>query len=141
MIIETIKSRIKAATLSKSEVEKSTLKVILGEIERKIKEPSEDEIYSIIRKMIVSNQESVSYGKGLDRLKEEMDVMASLLPQELPMEEIEKWAQENTEMLKSLKSEGQAIGVAVKALKPVAASSGKILNSGVVADVVKKTRI
>lgn len=115
-MIETLKNRLKQAILSKNEIEKSVLRVLLSEIDRRTntKVISQDEIYNIIRKLIVSNKECNKIRHNI-QLDLENQFLASLLPQELSKEEIFKHIQ--TLDFSQCKGSGAAVGLAMKYFK------------------------
>jgi uncharacterized protein YqeY len=142
-MINEIKERIKTATLNGKEIEKNILKLALSEIlsyQMKIGSISAEKTDSILRKLIQSNEEAIKLYKDENRinnLKEEIEVLNSFLPKLWDKSQIVSELRAVVEQIKLAKSEGQAIGVAMKKLK----ESKAPVNSNDVSDVVKNIRI
>ena len=105
-------------------VERDILRLILGEVQtleaKSGKKIPEEKIESIIRKVIQSNEETISFSPS-EKLEEENKILSSFLPKTLTQDEIEAFFLNSSnaeyELIQSVKSEGQAIGLAIKTLK------------------------
>ena len=150
-MLDAIKTQIKTALINKNEPEKTILRYILGEAQlleaRTKKDVTDEQIFKIIRKTIESNEEVLVVretrqaggpisAKHSDKLVEENRILQNLLPTYLSQEEILDFLKPHENELKSLDSEGKAIGMAMKLLK----ASDAMVNSADVAAVVKKVR-
>jgi uncharacterized protein YqeY len=129
-LIDQIKTRITAAMKARSTVEKEVLRVALGEMqiaETRAGALSDDEAAAIVRKLVKSNHETLTLtadeGQKLT-LTQEIQILESLLPKALSVEEIVGLLAPVADQLRSAKSGGQATGVAMKHLKSVNANAG-----------------
>lgn len=140
---ETLRSELLSAMKAKDENKKDVLRVVLGEVEttesRSGVRLPEDKVQAILRKLIESNEETIrlsnpanaslasdetSLSLMIVNLREQNTYLSSLLPKRLTKEEILSKLNEptastvvvNTDIL-SAKSEGQAIGLAMKFFK------------------------
>lgn len=116
-----IHSEMIVATKARKDVAKNILKVILSEISsQELAKPLiNEDIIKIIRKVIQGIDETLKYlqqncGNYL-KLIEEKQVLETFLPTCLTEEEIRQELE--IDKLKQCKSEGQAIGMAIKQLK------------------------
>jgi uncharacterized protein len=143
MIIDEIKRRIRQAMKDGNSVEKEVLRVALGEIQtteaRGTGAMTEEAVAAVVRKLIKSNEETASLTDDGDRkrtLEQEVVVLRSLLPQGMSIEAIVTALEPLREAIRGSASDGQATGVAMKHLKPMAANaSGKD-----VAEAVRRIR-
>lgn len=142
-----INNRLLLAMKNGNVAEKSILRVIKGEwtnVEnsyewRKTTGHSpitDDRIYKIIQKLLEGNNETMKLLPPEDprfkNLQEENEIMKSLLPTQLTKEEVENHLASLLDQIKSAKSEGQAIGVAMKHFKTENLSvDGKIVGEAV----------
>jgi uncharacterized protein YqeY len=128
---------------------KNLLKVVIGEVDtiaaRNTGKPfSDEDVQKIIRKMIVSNKETMDSMKKVGRdkedryalLEEENVYLSSLLPKTLTVAEIQSKLIDIAESIRSVKSDGQATGIGIKYLK----SKSLSFLSDDVASVVKLMR-
>jgi uncharacterized protein YqeY len=132
-VIETIRGRITSA-MKEKKPEVSILRLALGELQR-VNDPNDETCYKIIKKIITNNEETYKL-KGQDSLLVENSILKSLLPTELNTEEISHFLLSVIPQIREAKSEGMAIGIAMKILK----ATGKGVNSGMVASIVKSLR-
>jgi uncharacterized protein YqeY len=122
------------------------LRLVVGEIELAPKAMTNDQIISVIRKNIKNNEESQKFlDKNTDsysKLAAQTEVLESFLPGTLTLEEIESQLLSSEgpefEQIRDAKSEGQAIGIAMKFFK-VAGLSQNVLGDDIRV-VVKKIR-
>lgn len=127
---------------------RNLLKVVIGEVNtisaRTNKHLSDEEVQKIIRKLVVSNKETIEGMEKVGRekeqryaiLKEENEYLATLLPKMLSMDEIKNGLADLTEAIRNAKSDGQATGIAIKCLK----GKGLSFLGDDVASVVKELR-
>lgn len=129
-LIDQIKARITAAMKAKSSVEKEVLRVALGEMqiaETRAGSLSDDEAAAIVRKLVKSNHETL--GLTTDEaqkqtLTQEIQILESLLPKTLSVDEIVALLGPVAEQVRAAKNSGQATGVAMKHLKSASANAG-----------------
>lgn len=143
MLVEDIKKQIATAMKSGDAVARDVLRLALGEIQtaeaRKNAPTSDDEAAATIRKLIKSNEETLGLsaeGQSATALRREIEVLSSLLPKQLSVEDIVAALAADHEAIKAAKSDGQATGVAMKTLK----ASGKAVSGNDVTSAVKKIR-
>ena len=130
-LVEVMRDKVKVAMKSGNVVEKSILKLILGDCDTLLnsaqqggKPLTDEQVSKIIRKIILSNNETLqdercknlSEDKKLIILKEN-EILESLLPKLLTQDQIREKISSIEADIKSAKSEGQAVGVAMKLLK------------------------
>lgn len=132
-VIEQIRGRITSA-MKEKKPEVSVLRLALGELQR-ANEPNDETCYRIIKKIITNNEETYKLNKQ-DALLVENDVLKTLLPAEMSTEEISHVLLDVMSQIREAKSEGQAIGIAMKTLK----GTGKGVSSAAVAAIVKSLR-
>ena len=143
MISEQIQKDLVIALKNKKEVEISTLRLLLSEIHNyqieKQTELDDEEIVVVLRKEVKKRREAIdAYQKGgrqelADKENQELDVLSKYLPQEIPLEELEKITKEVIEELgASTPSDfGRVMGVVMSKVK------GRI-DGTKVSEVVKK---
>ena len=138
-VITAIKAEVRNALAEKKDVKKNILRFVLGEaqtLEVRTNQPvSDEQVYNIIRKTIQANNETLTKGPS-EKLDEENQILSALLPQVWSLDEIEAFLNPSLQSISEAKSDGQAIGVAMKALKAVSAP----INNADVGVVVKKLR-
>lgn len=110
------------------QVELSVVQVVLGEVD-KIKgstgnEPSDEQVASIIRKIIEANNETIGHMKGrkdkkadINKLQKENSYLSDYLPKTLSLVEIIQELDAVEDKIKDAKNDGAATGVAMKHLK------------------------
>ena len=124
MLLETIQARLKDARKARREVEREILRVALGEIqteEARGTAMGDPEIERVLRKLIKSNGETLEATTNATQaavLREEIAILQALLPQQLGIEQIVALLREVEADVRAAKADGQAIGVAMKHLKP-----------------------
>jgi uncharacterized protein len=131
MLVDEIKARMFQAMKAGKTVEKEILRVAMGEITTEAARPgrlgNDEESAAIVRKLIKSNEESLGHTTGAAEqavLKEELEVLASLLPKGLDENQILHMLASVADAIKSAGNDGQATGIAMKALKSTGASVG-----------------
>lgn len=141
MLIDEIKERIKKAMLAKNEVEKGILRVVLGEAQQKNFTKDED-LHKIIKKVVEGNSETIRALPESDSRKsvlvQENEILQKMLPVLWDRMSIEAFFLNSNnsefEQIRDAKSGGQAMGIAMKALK------GKPVAGEDVSAVVNKIR-
>lgn len=139
MLIETIRTRLKDAMKAGRTVEKEILRVALGEIQteeaRNGKPPTDPEIEKIFRKLVKSNTETMEATvapSDKDILRQEIQVLESLLPKVLDEAAIIAALSPIADAIRSAGNDGQATGVAMKQLKELAVTvDGKTVSAAV----------
>jgi uncharacterized protein len=123
MLLDRIKDDIRKAMFAKDDNRKNILRVVVGEVQRKsfVRGTTEDDIYKVIRKLIEGNNETLKFMLPSDvksMLCEENEILNSYLPRLWDQEKIEAFFHGDlSKQIKDAKSEGMAIGIAMKALK------------------------
>jgi len=113
-------------------ITESILNVAIGEIEletsrRMPPKINEEQVVKIVRKLIDSNRETIARledGAAKDILIQEIDILESFLPQEWDENQIRRFIEDDSALLSSVadaKSDGEATGKAMKALKSIKA--------------------
>ena len=147
MLVDRIKAAMTQALRARDGVAKNVLGLALGEIqsaEARTNRPlREDEAQTLVRKLVKSNEETLSLAaaEGADsaravELRREVEVLSLLLPATLSVEAVMVALEPLREALRGAKSEGQAVGLAMKHLK----ASGALVDAPNVQDVVKRLR-
>jgi hypothetical protein len=143
MLSDDIKKRMMQAMKAGRVVEKEILRVAVGEITmtaaRAGKDVSDAEVQTIVRKLLKSNEETLTVSSDAAQqatLREENEILQSLLPKALGVDEIADLLAGVSPAIRDAKSEGQAIGVAMKELK----SKGAIADGKLVGEAVARLR-
>jgi hypothetical protein len=143
MILDAIKAEMFKAMKSGDVVAKEVLRVAVGEITtdaaRPGKKGDDEEAQAILRKMIKSNDETLAAGVDPERksvLERETALLSSFLPKSLGVDEIVAALAGVADAIRAAGNDGQATGVAMKALKP----TGAVVNGKDVSAAVKKIR-
>jgi hypothetical protein len=124
MLKEEIKKRITAAMKEKRDAERDILRLALGEIQtgeaRAQKDLTDDEVAQIVRKLIKSNEETLTAtvdAAAKAVLAKENEILATLLPKGLTTDEIAAHLAAVKDAIGAAGNDGQATGVAMKHLK------------------------
>jgi uncharacterized protein YqeY len=144
VITNEIKARMLAAMQARDAVAKNILGLALGEIQtaeaRANKALGDDEAMAVLRKLVKSNEETLGHAKDdaarTTELRREIEVLSSLLPKALSAEAVMEALAPVTEALRAAKSDGHAMGVAMKHLK----ANGAVVESAAVQEAIKKVR-
>ena len=128
-LVEDLKKRIATAVKDGDSVARDVLRLALGEIQtaeaRKNEKLSDEEATAALRKLVKSNEETLGLsgeGERANTLKKEIEVLSSLLPKQLSVDEIVAALASQVDAIKAAKADGQAVGVAMKHLKSTGAS-------------------
>ncbi len=132
MLIDEIKARMNRAMRERDEVVKNILGLAVGEIqtaEARANRPiTEDEASAIVRKLLKSNEETLALSGADDArspaLRREIETLAAFLPQSMSVEQIAEALAPMAESIRAAKTDGQAMGVAMKHLKGAGAVAG-----------------
>jgi uncharacterized protein YqeY len=143
-LIDDIKGQIKDAMKSGDTVARDILRLAQSEIQmaevRKAATLSDDEAGAAVRKLIKSNEETLSLSaENAERaatLKKEIEVLTALLPKQLSVDDIVKELEPVKDAIVAAKADGQATGVAMKHLK----TTGANVSGNDVGAAVKKIR-
>jgi uncharacterized protein YqeY len=142
MLVDELKKRIAVAVKERDQVAKDVLRVALGEIQtqehRANARMSDDDAIAVVRKLVKSNEETLasSSGERAATLERENEILGSLLPKRMTLDEIAAALAPQREAIRAAKSEGQATGIAMKHLK----SSGASFDGTDAAEAVKRVR-
>jgi uncharacterized protein YqeY len=149
-LIDQIKNQIKTCLKEGDKVQLNILRVVLGDVQKKMADGDEErrlladtdeEVQRVIRKIMEGNTETLGLITPEDArhaiLARENKILQEMLPQTWDAKEIEAFFLNHNdpifEQIKNAKSEGQATGVAMKALKSVNAPvDGKLVKEVVV---------
>jgi uncharacterized protein YqeY len=124
-----LRTRLQEAIKARDDLAKDLLRVILGEVStrqaRTGKEPGDEEVQAIIRKLMAGNDETCKELEHRDRttheaygrLARENSYLESLLPRTLDRAAIQRELEAMAADLKGARNDGQATGLAMKHLK------------------------
>lgn len=143
MLLDEIKARLLAARKAGRDVEKEVLRVALGDVQtaeaRKGQAATDQEVASILRKLLKSNEETLAATTDPAQqaaLREENTVLTELLPRTLSADEIVAALAPVADAVRSAGNDGQATGVAMKHLR----SAGAPVTGQDVAQAVRTMR-
>ena len=124
MLKDEIKKRINLAMKEKREAERDILRLTFGEIQtaeaRSGKDITDDEVSQIVRKLIKSNEETLTATADATAkavLVTENTILATLLPKALTTDELVTHLGAVKDAISAAGNDGQATGVAMKHLK------------------------
>lgn len=122
-------------------LEKEILRVVVGEITTDAARPgrkgSDEEAHALIRKLLKSNDESISANPDPEKLAElrrENEILGSLLPKGMSEDDIAAALEPVKDAIRAAGNDGQATGVAMKHLKAAGAPGpvdGKLVAAAV----------
>ena len=142
MLIGQLKERMRAALKARRTLEKEILGVALGEletVEARKGSLSDEEGFAIIRKLVKSNRETIDASPTPEQkktLEEEIAILEELLPKSLGAADIEAALAGVKDAIRGAGNDGQATGIAMKALKATSA----VVDGKLVGEVVRKLR-
>ena len=144
MLIDEIKSRMTRAMRERDDVVRNILGLAVGEIQtaeaRANRPVTDDEATAVVRKLLKSNEETLALTPADDPraapLRREIEVLTSLLPASMSAEAIGAALAPVADAIRAAKSDGQAMGVAMKHLK----AAGATVESADVQKAVAKVR-
>jgi uncharacterized protein YqeY len=139
MLLDEIKARMFRAMKEKREVEKEILRVAVGEITTDAARPGrkgdDAEATAIVRRLQKSVEETLATVQDdaqRTTLKEELEILASLLPKALGLDEIVAALTPVAEAIRAASGDGPATGIAMKHLKGAGISAdGKLVSEAV----------
>lgn len=142
-LVETMRARVKEAMKARREVEKTILRVALGEVQseevRNNTTLDDAAVEKILRKLVKSNTETIAATDDAERnaeLKAENEVLESLLPKRMTEDEVVAALGPVADDIRAAKADGAAMGLAMKHLK----STGAAVDGKVVSAAVRKLR-
>ncbi len=120
-----VKKSMFAAMKAKKNLEKEVLRTVMGEVtmaaaRAEVDEISDEEVQTILRKLIKSNREAIEAQSDAERkqeLESEIAVVEKFLPRSLGVDEIKEALAPVIEELKAAPNQGPAMGIAMKTLK------------------------
>jgi uncharacterized protein YqeY len=143
MLTDILRARAAEATKSKNTLAAQILRLALGEIQtaeaRAARPLTEDEAVAVVRKLVKSNEETLSMTTSEEQkktLRDEIAVLSSVLPATLGPEQIAEKLADVKEAIKAAANDGQAMGIAMKHLK----SAGIAAQGADVSKAVKAIR-
>jgi uncharacterized protein len=151
VLVDEIKARITRARREKDDVARDVLGLALGEIQtaeaRANRSLRDDEAVAVVLKLLKSNEETLSLasedgagGQGPElralALRHEIQVLSSLIPATLSPDSIERELASVADEVRAAKSEGQAMGVAMKHIK----TTGARVESASVLQAIQRLR-
>jgi uncharacterized protein YqeY len=143
-----LQAKLREAMKAKDDLARDLLRVVLGEVStrraRTGKEPGDDEVHGIIRKLIAGNDETrgelerrgQTTHEAYERLGRENAYLETLLPKTLDAAAIRKELEGIAAALRGARNDGQATGLALKHLK----GKGLAVQGEDVAAVVRQLR-
>ena len=138
-----MRGRLKAAMKGGKTVEKEILRVALGEVQteeaRAGKDLDDGAVEKILRKLLKSNRETLDATEDAGAkapLAQENAVIESLLPKTLGEEEVIAALADTRDAIAAAGNDGQATGIAMKALK----TKGLAVDGRTVSAAVRKLR-
>src|SRR5688500_4377667 len=115
MLVDELKKRIATAVKDGDSVACDVLRLALGEIQaadaRKNTQLSDEEAAAALRKLVKSNEETLGLsgeGEQATTLKKESEVLTSLLPKQMSVDEIVAALASHVDAIKAAKADGQA---------------------------------
>jgi uncharacterized protein YqeY len=131
MLIDEIKTRMTRAMRERDEVVRNILGLAVGEIQtaeaRANRPVRDDEATAIVRKLLKSNEETVALAGAEDArtpaLRREIEVLKELLPKSMSAAQIAEVLAPVADAIRAAKTDGQAMGVAMKHLKSAGATA------------------
>ncbi|WP_394833462.1 GatB/YqeY domain-containing protein [Pendulispora rubella] len=130
MLVDTIKARALEAMKAKDHDASNILRLALGEIQmagvRSEREVTDEDAVTVLRKLIKSNEETLSMSEAPEQratLQKEIALLQSFLPASMSVDAIAEALAPVLDAIRGAKSEGQATGVAMKHLKSTGANA------------------
>jgi uncharacterized protein YqeY len=142
MLLDDVKARMRAALKAGRTAEKEILGVAVGElqtVEARNGGLSDDDAMAIIRKLVKSNRETLELSTDATqraKLEEEIRILEELLPRALDEAGLQSALEPHLAAIRAAGNDGQATGIAMKALK----AAGAVVDGKLVGVVVKKIR-
>jgi len=111
MIIDQLRIELKLSIKSNNSQKRDDIRLLLGECERINANLTDEEVLSLVKKLIKKEEEVLALTKA-DSSSFYL-LLKSLLPEAASAEEIKEWIDQNVDFSK-LKSKNQAIGMVLK---------------------------
>jgi len=125
---EKIRSDLKKSMLAKDESRTSALRVVLGEFQRQArKELTDQEVQSVIRKLVKSENEMLA--RSGTKTSEYMEVLESYLPKQPTEEEIREWIAGNIKI--------EDFNNKIQAMKPIMTHFGGTADGNLVRKILE----
>lgn len=129
MLADDVKKKMIEAMKARDTIAKEILKVALGEMDviesRTGTRPSDEEAQGVLRKLVKANEETLGHARNQeekDVLLRELEVLASLLPKSLGVEETVSALAPVRDAIRSAKADGPGVGIAMKHLRSISAT-------------------
>lgn len=148
-LVDTLRTQIKQAMRDKDSVRRDILKLALSEItsQAAMGEVTEERAEKLVRKIVENNQESIaalakrdsgSDREKLEQLECENKILEELLPKEWSVADVQSFIEKAglAESIAAAQNDGQAMGIAMKAIK----SEGAAARGNVVNQVIRSLR-
>lgn len=132
-LIDKIKTDILSSTKSRNTTASEILKVVLGECQTK-NDFTDDFVIRYCRKLVEANTETMKFGDYV-KLSRQNELLRSYLPKEVSEDELEVYANQIFDEIKTAKSDGQAVGILVKYVKSIGLSASGDVAKRVVTSV------
>jgi uncharacterized protein YqeY len=129
MFVDTLRAASFTAAKERDTVAKDVLRLAIGEIQNaEVRGATVDDAAAmvIVRKLVKSNLETLAAttdGETKAKLTRENEVLLALLPSSMDADAIARALEPVAEAIKAAKSDGQAMGVAMKTLKATGANA------------------
>jgi uncharacterized protein YqeY len=142
MLLDDVKVRMRSALKAGRSTEKEILGVLAGElqtVEARKGSLTDEEAVNIVRKLVKSNRETLELSTDpaqRAKLEEEIGILEGLLPKALDENGVRAALEPQLAAIRVAANDGQATGVAMKALK----AAGAVVDGKLVGVVVKQLR-
>lgn len=143
MLKDTLRSRIRDALKEGRTLERSILRVALGEIEtaetRAGRDLDDAEAVALVRKIVKADEESLAATPDpaqQQKLQAEIEILDALLPKPLDVDGIVAALAPHVEAIRAAPADGPAIGIAMKHLK----AAGAVVQGREVGEAVRRLR-
>jgi uncharacterized protein YqeY len=130
MLKDTLKARANDAMKARDAATAQLLRLVIGELQtleaRLARDPSDDEAFAVVKKLIKSNEETLSLTTDDTQkkvLETEVALLRSLLPKGLDVAAIVALLEPVRDAIVGAKADGQATGVAMKHIKAQGANA------------------
>lgn len=133
-VYEKVRLDLRRSMFERKDDLKYATRMILGEVGRmdlKAGEfPSDEQMISLIKKMIKSEKECIEMGKGD---QDYIDILSRYVPKNLSESDVLEWVKNNENIVANLKNKNQVIGLLKKEF-------GDIIDGKMIANMVKENR-
>jgi len=108
---EELKKKLVIAIKSNNEEEKNNIRIVLGELDRISKTPSDDDVIKTVKKLERLELERLTYTS--ENTNPYLSFLQSLLPKQISEQEVKVWILNNIDF-SLLRNQMQAVGMTVK---------------------------